>query len=603
MPRIKKLDIRLSNQIAAGEVIDRPASVLKELIENSLDAGASQIDINIDSGGIKRILVKDNGCGIDSQDMILALDSHATSKIFNYDDLESIQTLGFRGEALASISAISRLNLISNVSTHPDEGHILTTTGNNMQLDIKPKSSPKGTLVEVEDIFFNTPARRKFLKKEKTEFSHIDEVFRRIALVSFSVGMSLSHNGKMIRSLRSCKNQLDYERRISKLLGQVFIDNAIYFDLEQAGYKLRGWVGFPSFSRAQSDMQYFFVNDRVVRDKLIAHAVRQAYKDVMYHGRQPVFVLYLSLDHSDVDVNVHPAKHEVRFRDSRNVHNFIYRTLNQVLADVRPESSEKMKEDSALLDDISTKKESDINFLKKQSSLSFSSHLNKPSLDYSSQKNISPISSSQNYSSKSQNYDFSSDVPPLGFAIAQLGGIFILAENQDGLVVIDMHAAHERIVYERLKQSFAESNLKAQPLLVPIHISVSEKEANIADTYNSIFNSLGFEIQRLSSESLTLKQIPIILSNANAEILVRDVLSDLIQYGSSERIKEHINEILSTMACHGSVRANRHLTLQEMNSLLRDMENTERSGQCNHGRPTWTAIPLSDINKWFLRGR
>ncbi len=604
MSKIRKLDVRLSNQIAAGEVIDRPASVLKELIENSLDAGADQIDVNIEAGGTKRILVKDNGCGIDHQDMALALDSHATSKIFNYDDLEKVSTLGFRGEALASIGAISRLNLISNTSDRPDAGHSISRNNHNMEVDILPKPSPRGTLVEVEDIFFNTPARRKFLKKERTEFNHLDEIFRRIALVSFSVGMSLTHNGKMIRSLRPCNNQLDYERRISKLLGEIFIDNAVYFDLEQTGYRLKGWVGYPSFSRSQSDMQYFFVNDRVVKDKLIAHAVRQAYRDVLYHGRQPVFVLYLSLDHSDVDVNVHPAKHEVRFRDGRNVHDFIFRTLNQVLADIRPESTEKAKDNGVLLSDAGVQKETADNSFKNQSLMNLSHHFEGSSLGYLSPKNIlQSRNSNNNFSLESKSNEVSNDIPPLGFAIAQLGGIFILAENQDGLVVVDMHAAHERIVYERMKHSFEESNLKAQPLLVPIHISVSEKEANFAEINQATFNNLGFEIQRLSIETLILNQIPIILSKANAETLVRDVLSDLIQYGSSERIKEHINDILSTMACHGSVRANRHLTIQEMNALLRDMERTERSGQCNHGRPTWTVVPLSDIDKWFLRGR
>jgi DNA mismatch repair protein MutL len=604
MPKIKKLDIRLSNQIAAGEVVDRPASVVKELIENSLDAGASQIDVTIEAGGSKRILVKDNGCGIERDDMALALNSHATSKIFNYEDLESVKTLGFRGEALASISAISRLTLISNATDSPDEGHSVNTTGHHMEINILPKPCLKGTVVEVEDIFFNTPARRKFLKKERTEFNHIDEIFRRIALVSFSTGMSLTHNGKQIKSLRPCNDQLDCERRISKLLGQAFIDNAIYFDLENSGYTLKGWVGYPSFSRAQSDMQYFFVNNRVVKDKLIAHAVRQAYRDVLYHGRQPVFVLYFSLNHSDVDVNVHPAKHEVRFRNSRNVHDFIFRTLHQVLADVRPEISNANKGESAPFVNGEHPVDKTDQFLKNQSSISFIDNFDRSALDSLSGQNILRENRlNNNVHKKLVNDDAPKDIPPLGFAIAQLSGVFILAENEEGLVVVDMHAAHERIVYERMKSSFEDNSIKAQPLLVPIQISVSEKEADFAETNNSTFYNLGFEIKRLSSETLTLNQIPIILSNANAEALVRDVLSDLIQYGTSERIKQHINDILSTMACHGSVRANRHLTLQEMNALLRDMEKTERSGQCNHGRPTWTAIPLSEIDKWFLRGR
>ena len=622
MTKIKKLDIRLANQIAAGEVVDRPASVLKELIENSFDAGADQIDVEIEAGGTKRVLVRDNGYGIEHDDMALALDSHATSKIYDLDDLEAVTTMGFRGEALASISSVSRLTLSSNVSSQAEQGWQARSVGRDMAVELSPAARPRGTTVEVEDLFFNTPARRKFLRKEKTEFNHLDEVFRRNALGSFSTGLSLTHNGKVIHSLRPCNEVLDRERRIAKLLGQGFIDHAIHLDVEHSGYRLQGWVAQPTFSRSQADMQYFFVNQRVIKDKVIGHAVRQAYRDVLFHGRQPVFVLYFSLDPSQVDVNVHPSKHEVRFRDSRQVHDFIYRTLHKALADVRPESLSASGE-GAEYAAASTEGQ-----LSQQGSMA----LAEPTVVYhgtaSHSSSSYPVAS--HYSSTaSQRGGFSAnhqqlygtespssaaadalarpaedgEIPPLGFAIAQLKGIYILAENAEGLIVVDMHAAHERITYERMKTARDDSGIQAQPLLVPVSLSLSEKEADCAEEASELFLNLGFELQRVAAESMIIRQIPVFLASADAELLVRDVIADLLQYGSSDRILNHIDDILSTMACHGSVRANRRLSIPEMNALLRDMERTERSGQCNHGRPTWTAMSLAELDKLFLRGR
>ncbi|MDG1937425.1 MAG: DNA mismatch repair endonuclease MutL [Pseudomonadales bacterium] len=627
MAKIKKLDTRLANQIAAGEVVDRPASVLKELIENSLDAGASQIDVEVEVGGTKRVLVRDNGSGIAQEDMALALDSHATSKIYDLDDLEAVSTLGFRGEALASISSVSRLTLTANTIDQADQGWKAMSVGRDMEIEVTPAARPKGTSVDVEDLFFNTPARRKFLRKEKTEYNHIDEVFRRNALVSFGTGLSLTHNGRVIHSLRACQSQLEKEQRIAKLLGQPFIDSAIHLELEHSGFKLHGWVAQPTFSRSQSDMQYFFVNDRVIKDRVVAHAVKQAYRDVLFHGRHPAFVLYLSLDPSQVDVNVHPSKHEVRFRDSRQVHDFIYRSLHKVLADVRPQDN--------LVDGVQSadnplgaqaayplgagqsagqfsQSEQQLSQLTQQQPMG----LAEPQTTYTSGQASAGFNrpSTSGFSPAHQQLYTTTDdatlapaedgeIPPLGFAIAQLKGIYILAENEAGLIVVDMHAAHERITYERMKSARDDEGIQAQPLLVPVSLSLSEKEADCAESYASVFMDLGFELQRVAAESVIIRQTPVFLASADAEMLARDVISDLLQYGTSDRIMNHIDDILSTMACHGSVRANRRLSIPEMNALLRDMERTERSGQCNHGRPTWTAMSLAELDKLFLRGR
>ena len=639
MAKIKKLDTRLANQIAAGEVVDRPASVLKELIENSLDAGASQIDVEVEAGGTKRVLVRDNGSGIAQEDMALALDSHATSKIYDLDDLEAVSTLGFRGEALASISSVSRLTLTANTAEQADQGWKAMSVGRDMEVEVTPAARPKGTSVDVEDLFFNTPARRKFLRKEKTEYNHVDEVFRRNALVTFETGLSLSHNGRVIHSLRACQSQLEKEQRIAKLLGQPFIDSAIHLELEHSGYKLHGWVAQPTFSRSQSDMQYFFVNDRVIKDRVVAHAVKQAYRDVLFHGRHPAFVLYLTLDHSQVDVNVHPSKHEVRFRDSRQVHDFIYRSLHKVLADVRPQDNlvDGMQAGAAASALQDTYAAGATQQLTEQQAMglaepqtAYANGQNWASQQSLSQDNAGQQTASQNsfgqggagYGGNTSSSGFSAahqqlyaasentavmpddgEIPPLGFAIAQLKGIYILAENEAGLIVVDMHAAHERITYERMKSARDEEGIQAQPLLVPVSLALSEKEADCAENYASVFLDLGFELQRVAAESVIIRQIPVFLASADAEMLVRDVISDLLQYGTSDRIMNHIDDILSTMACHGSVRANRRLSIPEMNALLRDMERTERSGQCNHGRPTWTAMSLAELDKLFLRGR
>ncbi len=630
MSKIKLLPPRLANQIAAGEVVERPASVVKEMLENSLDAGATRIEIDAEKGGVKLMRIRDNGSGIAHEDLPLALSRHATSKVYVLDDLEAVATLGFRGEALASVSSVSRLSLTSN-NQDTASGWVAKAEGRDMATDVSPAAHPQGTTVEVRDLFFNTPARRKFLRTEKTEFNRIEDVVKRLALANFDVAFELRHNQRVIHSLRAGSGEVEKNRRVAQICGPAFMENALTVDIERHGLRLWGWVALPTFSRSQADLQHFYVNGRAIKDKLVTHAVRQAYSDVLYHGRHPAFVLYLEIDPATVDVNVHPTKHEVRFRDGRTVHNFIYSSLHHALADVRPDDQLATGQPAQVNSIMSNPQSQPPAEMHQQQTMPLS---NKPassghsSFAYSSARVNSPADSPQIkealsfYGEASQSSvanngsldqrpsndlnrltDEAPEVPPLGYAIAQLKGIYILAENAQGLIVVDMHAAHERVVYERMKASFDEGSVQAQPLLVPQTLAVSDKEVACAESHQTIFQQLGFVVETAGPESLLIRQIPVSLKSANVEQLVRDVLSDLIQYGTTDRIKQHINELLSTMACHGSVRANRQLTITEMNGLLRDMEATERSGQCNHGRPTWAHFSLAEIDKWFMRGQ
>lgn len=616
MSKIKLLSPRLANQIAAGEVVERPASVIKEIVENSLDAHATRLDVDVENGGVKLMRIRDDGSGIEQGDLPLALSRHATSKIYHLDDLEAVDTLGFRGEALASISSVSRLTVTSN--TQEGNGWCARTEGRDMAAELTPAAHPQGTTVEVRDLFFNTPARRKFLRTEKTEFNRIEDVIKRIALSRFDVDFNLRHNGRVIHSWRAAQSQLERERRVSQVCGPAFMENAVHVDIERAGLKLWGWVALPTFSRSQADLQHFYVNGRAIKDRLVTHAVRQAYQDVLFHGRHPAYVLYLELDPATVDVNVHPTKHEVRFRDGRMVHDFLFRSLHHALAEVRPQDQLPDQQTP-----VNTPSGLPVGEFKEQQAMGFQAEYNaQPRVDfnvadqapayqqlYSGDPASSVTAVSPNGSAFSQTVNLQdvatadTQVPPLGYAIAQLKGIYILAENAQGLIVVDMHAAHERITYERMKMAVAEQGIQTQPLLVPETIAVSQKEADYAEQHAELFVSLGFELQRVSPESLLIRQIPVMLNRANVEQLVRDVLSDLVEYGTSKRIDNHINELLGTMACHGSVRANRKLSIQEMNALLRDMEATERSGQCNHGRPTWALQTLDELDKLFLRGQ
>ncbi len=592
--RIHALPSQLINQIAAGEVVERPASVIKELVENSLDADATHIDVDVVQGGIKRMRVRDDGQGISKDDLALALSRHATSKVASLEDLEGIRSMGFRGEALPSIASVSRLTLLSR-----ERGGELAWTLDGKGREPAPAAHPEGATVDVQDLFYNTPARRKFLKTDKTEFRHLEQVVRRLALARFDVAFKLQHNGKLVFSTGQAESVQARETRIADLLGQNFIDNSLRFEHEAAGLRLSGWIGMPAFSRSQADMQHFFVNGRMVRDKLVTHAIRQAYQDVLYHGRHPAYVLYLELAPQLVDVNVHPTKHEVRFREGRLVHDYLFRTLHQVLADARPEDVLPEMQAQILPGGASG------NATAWQPAPP--SRVNEQDAAYQSafswQMPAKGSSRGQAPMAQPMPPNDGATTPPLGCALAQLHGVYILAQNENGLVVVDMHAAHERITYERLKQSLEGQGIRSQPLLVPVPVKVSPREVQLAMESRHVFGELGLEIDQLDTETLVVRALPALLEGADAESLLRDLLSDLVTHGSSERIREAINEVLSTVACHGSVRANRRLAVEEMNALLRDIENTERSGQCNHGRPTWAQLSMAELDKLFMRGR
>ena len=609
---IRQLDDRLINQIAAGEVVERPASLLKELVENSIDAGATRIRVQSERGGIKRIRVIDNGCGIPVDELKLALSRHATSKLREYDDLFNVSSLGFRGEALPSIGAVSRLAVTSGV-THAETAYKVECHGGGEVSDPQPMPHNIGTEVEVSDLFFNTPARRKFLKTEKTELRHLEDVMRRVALSRPDIAMEFIHNGREVLNVPAAETAAAREKRIEVLCGKQFATHSIFITDSTGSVSIEGWIGLPAFSRSQRDMQYFFVNGRPVRDHLIGHAVRRAYSDVLYHGRHPAFVLFLQIDPRLVDVNVHPAKTEVRFRDSRAVHDYIYRTLHRAIAGLTPEQSRVSlpgpKSAAEIAETMSrpASMHSSGGFGPKQSQQNIRMLVEEQMSAYQrfahSDAKQGPGFSDTVPESLSNEKGAHEEIPPMGFAIAQLKGVYILAENAEGLIMVDMHAAHERITYESLKSQFDAGNVNSQPLLVPVSLHVSEKEGKAAIEHLALFTQYGFDIDQIGEEQLVIRAVPSTLSRSNIEVLIRDVLSDLVEFGLSDRIQHAEQEILSSMACHGSIRANRKLTLEEMNALLRQIESVERSGQCNHGRPTWMSVSLQEIDKWFMRGR
>ncbi|MDP3334398.1 MAG: DNA mismatch repair endonuclease MutL [Methylococcaceae bacterium] len=601
--RIHSLPTQLVNQIAAGEVVERPASVVKELVENCFDAGAGQIVIDIEQGGARLIKIRDDGCGIDKEDLPLALSRHATSKIATLKDLEQVASMGFRGEALASTSSVARLTLISRV---PDAecAWRVNADGSEQNFDPQPDPHPKGTTVEVRDLFYNTPARRKFLKAEKTEFTHIETLIKRMALSRFDIGFTLTHNQKEVLKLRPALTSDEQAQRVAGICGSAFIDSSVSIGFAASGLQLSGWVGLPTFSRSQQDMQFFYVNGRLIRDKLVAHAVKQAFQDVLFHGRHPVFVLYLTLDPTLVDVNAHPAKLEVRFREGRLVHDFLFSALHRSLAEVRPGQVQHLDiQQPAVMPEHSAAAQ-------RPASLYEPSYQARPV-----QQTILPLRVEEDIQAYASLYPKTASVQyatppnqhledqPLGNAIAHLHNIFILAETKTGIILVDAHAAHERVTYERLKQQHQQGKVPSQPLLLPIKIRVSAQEADLAEQEHEFFNELGFELNRTGPETLVLRSIPVLLADHDTETLIRDVLADILEHGSSQRIQDRANEILATVACHGAVRANRRLTIDEMNALLRDMEQTDRAGQCNHGRPTWVALSTQELDKFFLRGQ
>ncbi|MEL0333777.1 MAG: DNA mismatch repair endonuclease MutL, partial [Halieaceae bacterium] len=585
---IRILEPRLANQIAAGEVVERPASVVKEAVENSLDAGARRIDIDIEAGGTRLIRIRDDGRGIAGRDLSLALARHATSKISSIEDLEAVGSLGFRGEALASIASVSRLTLTSNTAEGSAEGQQAQCDGRDMAVSVAPAPHPRGTTLEVRDLFYNTPARRKFLRTDKTEFGHLHEVIKRQALSRPDVTFTLRHNGKQSLQLNAADSESEQRRRVANICGVEFSEHAVPIERQAGSFRLWGWVAEPTFSRSQADLQYFFVNGRVIRDKLVTHAIRQAYRDVLFHGRHPAFVLFFELDPAGVDVNVHPTKHEVRFRDSRGVHDFLFGTLSRALADVRPgqpaasvaEPIQEAMPDQLGIGLATGGLPNQPTPASNPAAVSMGAISGRPSSAVAAAFGGWPRREDTALSEPR-----SGDVPPLGFALAQLHGVYILAENQHGLVLVDMHAAHERITYERLKRARDGGGITRQPLLVPVTLAVSSREAAIAAEQADDLASLGLLIEAVGEEAVVCRELPAALKDADVEALVRDVLGDLLEFGTSDRVASSLDELLSTLACHTSVRANRRLTLPEMNALLRDMEETERSGQCNHGRP------------------
>ena len=638
-PSIAQLDDKLINQIAAGEVIERPASLLKELLENSVDAGATSINIDIERGGLKRITVRDNGSGIREHELPLALSRHATSKINKFEDLFNVHTLGFRGEALPSIAAVSRLSVQSRVDGA--QGFAIQVNGGETAGSVKPVAHPIGTTVEMTDLFYNTPARRKFLRADKTEFKHCDEVVRRVALSHFYLEIRFIHDGKTVFHCLPGDTEQQRVQRIARLCGTPFSEQSFYIEDEVEVMSLSGWIGLPTFSRSQRDLQYFFVNGRAVKDNLIAHAVRRGYQDVLYHGRHPAFVLFFNIKPQLVDVDVHPAKSEVRFKESRGVHDYIYRTLHRAIAGLSPETSNvslptpanasysssghstggygspsaqknirnMVQEQLKAYETMSSswdRAPQDTNTTMPHTGTHGHSPLHSQSTGSLQSETTLPDfaqPSSQSFEQGDNSRPNHASIPPLGFAVGQIQGVYILAENADGMVMVDMHAAHERITYERLKHSSGNHRARSQPLLVPLRLNVSQAEVMACESYRNHFEDLGFDLDQLGHEQIVVRAVPELLAANDIETLIRDVLSDLVENGQSDRIEDARNEILSSVACHGSVRANRKLELVEMNALLRQMEEIERSGQCNHGRPTWMSVSLSEIDKWFMRGR
>lgn len=625
--RIHPLSDQLISQIAAGEVVERPASALKEVLENSLDAASTDVQISLLQGGIKQIRVADDGHGIDKEDLPLAFMRHATSKIQTLEELESVASLGFRGEALASIASISRTRLISRT---PDSKHAWALQSEGTQLDtIIPAALDKGTILEINDLYFNTPARRKFLKSESTEYGHCEEAVTRIALSRPDVSFLLQHNTKAVLRL-SKTSPID---RLTQVLGDDFSEAGVWFDEQAAGLRLWGMAAKPNFSRSARDTQYVYVNGRFVRDKLLSHAIRQAYHDVLHHERHPAYVVFLELDPTLVDVNVHPAKTEVRFREGQSIHRFVFHVLQRALAAPTGQVAGLDTEETLNRDENGVYHQSNANTAafairtapspQWQTNLSlqaaskansfydtlFAQSTNIPhpqalqnTVEYSSslreERNPTEIVfSSLDESQPAQEF-------PLGFAIAQLHGIYILAQNQSGLIVIDMHAAHERIMYERLKTALEETEIPMQTLLIPVSFHADKLEvATVQEQKEEALRQLGFELAILSPTTLAVRAVPQMLQAADVVQLARDVLRDLREFGSSRALTERRNEMLGTMACHAAVRANRQLTLPEMNALLRDMEVTERSGQCNHGRPTWFQLTMGELDKLFMRGQ
>ena len=580
---IQQLPDHLINQIAAGEVIERPASVVKELVENSLDAGAQHVGISVEAGGARLIEVTDDGVGMPAAELPLALSRHATSKIATFDDLSAVASLGFRGEALPSIAAVSRLRLAARTADAPHASEVEVMDGTVGEPT--PVSLRQGTRVTVNDLFFNTPARRKFLRSERTEFGHIERMVRRLGLAHPEVAFTLTHNQRAVLHLPAAVSPESQLRRLAQVLGEAFVESALVVDRASEGISARGWIAAPTFNRAQPDLQFTFINGRWVRDKTLMHAIRAGYQDVLFHGRHPAYVLHLAMDPARVDVNAHPAKTEVRFRDSGAVHGLVQHVVAARLEDTRPGApGEPVPVPQATL-------------VPRQAGLGLgAARVAESSRGW-------PGAVLESRAPALIPATDASAIPPLGFALAQLHGVYILAQNATGLVLVDMHAAHERITYERLKQAHASRDIVRQPLLVPLRLRASPAEVTLATEHADALLAAGLVVETGGPEALVLREVPALLGGVDGEALLRDVLADFSAHGQSGRAVEVGDELLATMACHHSIRANRRLAIDEMNALLRDMEQTERADQCNHGRPTWTQLDMAALDRLFLRGR
>jgi len=580
---IRLLPETLISQIAAGEVVDRPASVLKELLENSLDAGATEIVVALSEGGVKQIRVVDNGAGIPEDDLPMAFARHATSKIASLDDLERVQSLGFRGEALASIASVARVGLASRAAG-ASRAFALSVEGGGTGT-VAPAAQPLGTAIEVNDLYYNTPARRKFLKSEATEFGHCEEVFVRAVLSRPDITFTLRHNDRVVARFTPG----DSAKRVEAALGAEFA-RSMRTVAANGALRISGFAGSPAYTRAARDAQFVYVNGRFVRDKLLAHALREAYRDVLHGERHPAYVLFLEIDPGAVDVNVHPAKIEIRFRDPRAVHQFVFHAVAKGLSGTAAETpaaiATPVAEGNALTPQF------------RQAGLGLAQPVAKYAAMFAGLR-----TGAASAADTARADPGTTDAPPLGFALAQLHGIYILAQNREGLVLVDMHAAHERILYERLKTALDSRSMNTQKLLIPATFHADTVDVATAEEHGTMLNQLGFDVAAISPFALAVRAVPSMLADADASGLARALLRDIREYGASRVLTERRDELLGTMACHGAVRANRALTIPEMNALLREMEETERSGQCNHGRPTWFQMSLSDLDKLFLRGR
>ena len=597
---IRLLPDLLISQIAAGEVVERPASVLKELLENALDAGSSAIHIQLEEGGVKLIRISDDGSGIAKEDLALALTRHATSKIVSLDDLERVATLGFRGEALASVASVARLTLTSRAKGNDNSSNHAWRLTAEALTSPEPAALSAGTVVEMRDLYYNTPARRKFLKSEATEFAHCAEALKRIALAHPEVAFTLSHNGRVSLHLA----QSDSRARAGAILGDDFLAESRAVDTGPGLIRVFGHCALPAHSRARSDAQYCYVNGRFVRDKLLSHALREAYRDMLHGSRYPAYCVFLEIDPASVDVNVHPAKTEVRFRDSRAVHQFVFHAIQRTLSSPLSGPVAKEPQVSALLPILGVTASATAypvftNPTPRQELLRINE--SAATAYYAFTEAARPTVSGMPASLSAMAAD--ADVPPLGFALAQLHGIYILAQNAQGLILVDMHAAHERILYEKLKNALDKRQVSTQSLLIPAVFAADALDVATAEEHAETLHGLGFDIAPMGPAQLAVRGIPVLLQSADPATLARTLLAELREHGVSQLMTARRNELLATMACHGAVRARRILSVPEMNALLRQMEETERADQCNHGRPTWTQVSMAELDRLFLRGR